>query len=213
MTPLDIITRARQRMNASTDTLWSDLELYQYLQECETRLCEESRCQEPRYSATAVVGTQEYDYPTQSFEIYRVEFNSTRLMPMEMRDYDKLDINRSNGNGTPAFYYLLDGAIGLFPKPDSTGTIKVYSFDYPDLSTASSTLNTPAQYHWALILGVVSQMVPKELGHPNVSLFERRWEEAIRKVKRQERMRRNGDAFFVVQREEDQPLNSILSGG
>jgi len=205
MTPLEVITAARQFHNAVGDDFWSDAELYNHLYFCATRLATEAECIDNRYTSVSVADQQEYTRPTRAFRIKRVEYDNRKLTAIDFRELDSLSPNQSTTvTGTPNFYYEFDNVLGFYPIPSTAGlTIKIYSYDYPDFPSGTSTLEIPVQYHRALVMGVRALMSPKELGHPNTRFYAAEWEKALVEVKRQERRRKRGDKFRRVLREED----------
>ena len=192
MTPLEIITAARQFHNAVGDDFWSDAELYNHLYFCSQRLARECLVIENRYTTTSVASQQEYSKPTRSLQIKRVEYDSRKLMPVDFREIDSVNLNTVDVPvGTPAYYYWWDDVIGFYPTPGTSDlTIKIYSYDYPNFPTATSILEVPAQYHDALVFGVRSLMTPKELGHPNTTFYSQEWERSVMDVKKKEKLRK-----------------------
>jgi hypothetical protein len=211
MTPLEVITAARQFHNAIGDTFWSDAELYNHLYFVADRLATEAECIENRYTTPSVASQQEYARPTRAFRIKRVEYNGQKIDVVDFRDLDSVSLNSTTTpTGTPQYYYEFDSVVGLYPTPDTAAlTIKIYSYDYPSFPSATSTLEIPVQYHRALVMGVRAMMSPKELGHPNTGFYSDEWEKAVTEVKRQERRRRRGDKFRRVLREEDLPNTQL----
>jgi len=206
MTPLQVITIARNKLNAISDNFWSDEELYNYLFMKESELAQLANTIENRYTADSVASQIEYTYPTNTISVYRVEYSSVKLSKIDQRQYDSIHSDQSTVvTGTPLYYYIYDRIIFLHPAPATaiTSAIRMYSYDNPNVHTASSSFQTPLEYHNALISGVAMEMCPKELGHPNRLYFERIWEGEKQRVERAEQTRRRGDKFARVLREED----------
>jgi hypothetical protein len=137
-------------------------------------------------------------------------------MPIDFQKLDSIDLNTNTTvTGTPQYYYHFDDAVGLYPVPTEAGkTIKIYSYDQPDVPTSTSTLQIPSRFHNYLVIGVAYYMSLKELGHPHVALFERQWNSpanphnAIRKVRNAIKLR-NKDSLPTVKREEDLPSTAL----
>jgi hypothetical protein len=205
MTPLEVITAARQFHNAVGDDFWSDAELYNHLYFAANRLARESLCIDNRYTTTSVADQQEYTKPTRAVQIKRVTFDSRKLDPLDMRMIDSINLNTTTTpTGTPQYYYWFDNVIGLYPIPSTASlTIEIWSYDYPSFPSATSTLEVPVQYHDALVFGVRAMMSPKELGHPNTSFYNEKWEQAVKDVRNMEKRRKRGDKFRRVITEEE----------
>ena len=208
MTPLQIETFARRLMNAESSQFWSQAEIIEnYLYTCALELATETLCIQNRYTTPSVASQQEYTVPSRMISVLRVDYNGEKLKPISFKQLDSIDLNtNTTTTGTPQYYYHFDDVFGLFPVPDTAAlTITIHSYDEPSQTTAVSTLEIPTRYHNYLAQGVAYLMSLKELGHPNTAHFERKWAQAIFKVKRTERGLKNRDTFNRVIREEDLP--------
>jgi hypothetical protein len=211
MTPLEVITAARQFHNAVGDDFWSDAELYNHLYFAIQRLCREGLVIQNRYTTTSVADQQEYSRPTRASQIKRVEYDSRKLMPLDFRLLDSVNLDTTDvPTGTPQYFVEFDDVLILHPIPSTAGlTIKIYTYDYPAFPTATGTLEVPVQYHDALVFGVRALMSPKELGHPNTGFYNDEWEKAVRDVMRMEKRRKRGDKFRRVVLEEEVPNTEV----
>lgn len=99
-----------------------------------------------------IAGTQEYGLPTDFIASNLVRYNNQTL-----KKTDRLELKRWNNtnpmsSGTPAFYYLYWGNLGMYPIPTTTGTI---DFEYlKRLPTLSSTQDSlfPVDFDDAIAL-------------------------------------------------------------
>lgn len=179
MTPAEIETGARRLMNVVGSIFWSSDEIIgNYLYSAALEMATETFCIENRYTTTSVASQTEYAQATRAIAVKRVEYAGVKLKNISFEELDLLDRDQSTvTTGTPKYYYYFDSAIGLYPTPDTAGdTIKIYTYDQPSaLTTASTTISIPSQFHGYLILGTAWYMSFKELGHPNTSRFEFQW--------------------------------------
>lgn len=205
MTVDQIVEAARNNLNAVSDTLWSDAELYMSLYQCEIELARESLCiQNTDSSTTTVSGTSDYAAPTRAMDVWRVLYDNKKLQRIDYRELDAVDRDATSADtGTPIYYAFWDDTIRLYPVPTEAKTLKVYSYDSPATVSASSTLEVPAFYHDVLVNGLTYKMCPKDLGNPLTTYWENLWLKGIGQVTRKEKMRRQGDRMSVVKREED----------
>jgi len=212
MTPIQVETVARRMLNAESSNFWSQAEIMDYIYMSALEMAQETFCIENRYTTTSVADQQEYATPSRMLGVKRVEYAGAKLKPIDFQRLDSINPNSTTlGTGTPQYYYYFDDSFGLYPVPSTAGdTIKIYTYDEPDVPTSSSVLEIPTQYHGKLVLGVAYYMSLKELGHPHVNRFEFQWNHvnnpnsAINQVKRAVKMR-NKDNFPIVKREEDLP--------
>ncbi len=175
MTPIKIETIARRMLNATGSNFWSQTEIIEdYLYMAALEMAQETFCIENRYSTTSVADQQEYATPSRMIGVKRVEYAGAKLKPIDFQRLDSINPNSTTlGTGTPQYYYYFDDSFGLYPVPSTAGdTIKIYTYDEPDIPTSSSVLEIPTQYHGKLVLGVAYYMRLKELGHPHVNRFE-----------------------------------------
>jgi len=205
VTPSTIVTYARQKLNALSDSLWSDTEIIEnYLYECCMEFSREVKCIENTLTTTTVASTQEYALPSRYLDVLRVTYNGTKLQPISLREYDELTWpNTSTAtSGTPVYYYYFSETIGLYPVPDSAVTLKIWLIQGHDTVATASTLEIPIQYHHMLVDGVVAKMCMKEIGDPRAAFYAQKWAENIEKAKAQWRKHKRGDKFAIVQTEE-----------
>ena len=172
MLPLDIITAARDRYNATGDTYFVDLQLYNSVYQAELYLASEAPGIIENYlsAVTLTQGTRQYAYPSQARVIKRIEFVNlsgiaNKLEPITFREDDALTLVNvaSTTMGTPQFYSIYNYQLYLRPIPDTTGTtMNIYSYNEPVVPTASSTLEIPSVFHMDLVDYVVFQMYLKD---------------------------------------------------
>ena len=207
MTPGEIETAARRMMNAESSAFWSQAEIIQnYLYFSLMEFTSEIQCIENRYTTTTVASQQEYAVPSRMQQVYRLEYDSQKLQPIDFQQLDAIDLNTNTTvTGTPQYYYHFDSSFGLYPAPSTAGvTVTIYSYDQPSVPTILSTLEVPSQFHPYLVVGVAYYMSLKELGHPNTNRLQQQWLNSIEKAKITWKMRRK-DNFAVVKREENYP--------
>lgn len=207
MTPLQIETAARNKLNASTDQLWSSQELIEeLLYSVLLEFSREIECLENTFSTSAVASQQEYSLPSRYLKIQRVTFNGTKLQPISLREYDALTYAAQTiPTGTPAYYYYFGETIGLYPIPETTDTIKIWAIQVHDSITSASTIEIPIQFHDMLVDGLVAKMILKEIGDPRQGYYQSIWQNHLQNAKRIWRAHRRRDGFARVQMEEMLP--------
>lgn len=211
MTPSQIETYARQRLNSVGSKLWSSEEIIQqYLYVAATELAEESLCIENRYTTTSVVDQAEYSRPTRSIAVYQIVYDGLKLKPISERMYNIVNYDTTTvPTGTPSYYMVFDDSIKLYPTPNDTKTIEIYSYDMPDEITASSSLEIPKLFHKDLVIGVAYHMSLKELGHPHMPMLKAEWDRRIEKAKRNWERLKYRDTTLRVLNEEELPSSEL----
>lgn len=209
MTNAQIIAAARNNLNATADTLWSDSELLLVLWRVGIYLARETGCMEQSFTTATVTGTSLYTQPGNAIEIFRVTYNGSKLAPLDYREYDSINPNSTTSTGTPAYYIPYNGMIQLYPVPDAANTLKIWDREFPDSPSSSGTITIPAQYHDILIAGVTYEMAPKDLGHPLTVYWEKKWLDGVQLVKSNKKLVRRADRFARVKTEEDMVTNDL----
>jgi hypothetical protein len=211
MTPSDISNFARSKYNAVSDSFFTDAEIYQYIYQACLELAAECNILETIYSTTSVTGQQSYAFPTQTRIIKRITYanvggGSVKLEPITFREDDALTLVNvaSTTQGFPQFYTQFNYSIYLRPIPDATGsTITIYSFNEPQPVTATSVIEVPSLFHMDLCDFVVKEMYAKDKDPDMLAYFDARWGQAKLRIKRWVQKRKRGDAFTIVQNEDN----------
>lgn len=203
MTPQAILDAARNNLNATSDTLWSDTELLTDLYLVQLQLARKTHCIENTSTDVTVASTANYTKPTRALEIVRLTIDGTKIQKISQREADQLVFNASSApSGTPRFYSEFNDTITLYPTPDAVYTIKYFTYDAPTLPTALSTLEVPVAYHDVLVTGLTFMMCPKDLGNPQTLLWADKWRNALTETWQEIRKSRKSDRFSVVSTEE-----------
>lgn len=212
MSPTDIETYARSKYNATGDTFFTSAEIQFYIYQAELELFNESHgiCQ-GLFTTTTTQGIRQYAFPTQTRVIKRVEFINlagiaNKLEPITFREDDALTLVNvaSTTMGTPQFYTVFNYNIYLRPIPDTTACgITVYSYNEPQLVTSTTVLDIPTNFHMDLVDFVVFQMYMKDKDPVMAGAFGTLWEKAKLRVKRFVQKQKRGDAFTIVQNEDN----------
>lgn len=204
MTPAQIETSARRRYNSESSTFWSQDEVFKTIWEAECILAREGLVIESTSTTTTVAGTQSYAFPTDASAMKRITYNGNKLKPINMREDDALTLNNqaTTAQGTPTYYFEWNRTVYLRPIPDSALTLKYWFYAEPTLlTTASTTLDVPSDFHQYLIDYVCSIMAAKDENLRMASWYEAKWLDGVMKAKSWSRRRRSTDQFGNVQDE------------
>ncbi len=211
MTPTELVTYARQRYNAVTDTFFSDTELYTLIWAAQTELAKETMCIRRVYTTTTVVSQQEYQKPAAAFSIKKITYNGQKLFKITDREDDALTLNNAvtTATGAPQYYWEWDTALELRPVPDDTLTLKIYTYDLPQIVTSVTTLDVPPAYQIGIADYMNWHMCNKEKNFQAGSQYQQMWMKNVADAKRQEKKRIRGDSFAHVLDEETLPVTII----
>jgi hypothetical protein len=208
VTPSQVETAARNRYNASSDSFYSQSEIFDLIYQGEMILATETNCIEASDSTTTTVsGTQSYAFPTNFISVKRVEWNGRRLKRVDMREDDLLTAMAADTTttGDPTYYFEWNGYVYLREIPGSAETLKFFGYKQPTaLSTSpvSSSLSVPARYHTSLINYVTAHIAAKDKDFEGLQSFMKLWEQDLQRARVYEKRRQRMDQFSYVRTEE-----------
>ena len=78
----DLVTYARQQYNATSDSFFSDTELYSYIYDAQMQLARFTSCIRGTYTQSTVASQQEYSMPSDVISVKRVTYDGKRLAPI-----------------------------------------------------------------------------------------------------------------------------------
>jgi len=187
--------------NATSDTNWSDSEIYSLLQARSNEALRIIGLKEAIDTTTSVASTQAYAYPTNAVVIRRVLYSGRDLVELSFRQWAQRKVTGTTPSGSPREFVLWNSNIYLIPVPSASGdTITIYSEKQQSaITSASSTIDVPEILHGALADGVIGMMFAKDLNAQMAAYFEGRWTNAHIPAMRefQVRKRRGYKAFIV----------------
>lgn len=206
MTPQQVEEAARRRYNGENDTFFSQDEIFKVIYEAELELATAGLVIESRdTSITTVAGTRSYSFPSNFIDLKRVEYNGIKLEVSDFRDDDRLTVQNSTTTqqGTPAYYQIFAKTIYLRPIPDAAQTLTIYGHKEPTLlTTASTTLSVPTEFHMDLVDFVTMVLCAKDKDYEGVALYQQRWEAAKKRARQWMKRRLRADGFNSVKNEE-----------
>lgn len=205
MTPSQIESAARRRLNASSSTFWSSTEI---IEDCLyfalLDLIQRAKCYETTATTTSVIGQSEYTFPTDAIEIKQITYDNQKLEAMSQRQYFALNLSGTTSPiGRPTHYIVWGSTYTLFPTPDTAYTIKLWTISNPGTITSTSTIPVPSEFHGRLVNGVAYYMLLKEVDDPRIPVFEARWQRDIIDTTDEWKRRRYADKMPRVQTEEN----------
>ena len=204
MTVTQIVDSARNNLNALTDTLWTDSELYVNLYKVMLKVARKTRCIQAQPSANTVAATSDYTMATTVNEITRVTYAGAKLQYIDRRQLDSINPSSTTSSGTPAYYLVRGRTVTLYPTPSAVGAYIIYSNDIPSaIPTAATTLEIPTAYHDVLVDGLTSMMCPKDLGNPLTDTWQAAFNRGMAEMEADIKKKRRGDRFAIVQVEEN----------
>lgn len=200
MTPLEVITSARQQYNAVGDDFFSDQELYDILFAGSQEFSKKAFAIERSFSVSSVASQQQYNWPTNAIRIKRITYDGIKLAPFTFRDDDVLtQLDQAIGTvGVPSAYAVWEKVFYLRPIPSEIKTIEVLANVRPQRITVTSTLEIDEEYQMNLVDLILEHMNRKEKNYTGAQYHRGLWNDAMMEAKKQSRLKVTGDAFKVV---------------
>jgi hypothetical protein len=183
MTPTELETYVRQRYNALGDNFFPQLEIFNFFYEAQVQLATEAKCIRNIYTTTSVEDQRVYDFPTNAFAIARVEYDGERIKPNDFIDDDAETGNSPDDDitGRAEFYQQWGQEIYLRPIPNADGlTIKIYTYDLPNVPTAVGTLDVPVRYHMKLANYALHCMTLQDKNIAMADRFQALWDKDVK---------------------------------
>lgn len=209
MTPTQIEQAARERYNAVGDTLWSSSEIQTLMFSACQELATETKCIEQTYTTTTVSGTQEYAYPTNVIAIKYVTYNGVPVDPIDLDQAQAITLNTitSSTTGSPIGYTLWNSTISLWPTPNDTQTLKLYTYNEAQSITTTSTLEIPSVFHIRILNYINAFMASKDQNFVTAKYYLDLWERDKIYIKQWMAKRKRGQRFASVKDEEMMPMS------
>lgn len=205
MTPTEIIEACRNQYNAINDDFFGESEMLKLIYLGEQELVHEGLIIESTYQTTTVADQQEYPFPTNMVAIKRVEYDGTKLQPINFRQDDSITLYNSatTNTGEPQFYMEWNDTIILRPIPSDAQTLKIRGYKEPDTLTINSSLEIPAFFHGAIICYVTMMMASKDQNWSHYDRSSARFDGFWKPKIRQWVAKRKGkDACHIVNNED-----------
>lgn len=206
MTPAQVEEAARRRYNGEGDTFFSQDEVFKLIYEGELELATFGLViEDTDTSITTVDGTRGYAFPTGFIAVKRIEYDGNKLQITDFREDDRLTLSNSSttAKGSPQFYQIFAKTLYLRPIPDAAETLTIYGYKEPTLlTTASTTLSVPTEFHMDLVDFVSMMLCAKDKDYEGMAVYERRWMAAKNRARQWMRRRMRTDSYSVVKSEE-----------
>lgn len=211
MIPDQVIEYARQQYNAVSDSFFASTEMYRLLWSAQMELAREAWVIERVYTTTTTASQQEYSYPTQTLAIKRITCDGIKLVQTTFREDDSLTLSNqtTTATGKPQYFCIWNETIYLRPVPDSTYTLKIWSYNEPQEVSATSTLEVPTRYHLDLADYLLWRMASKDQNERASERWRQNWEQRVLKAKGDRRRELRGDSFACVQDVDILPVTVI----
>lgn len=204
MTPTQIETAARNRYNAASDSFFSSSEILDYMWQACVELSRDTNLIENVYLTTTVANQQEYAYPSTAIALRRVSYNGAKLQLITMREDDAITglVQSTTDSGTPAYYFIWNRQIYLRPIPADAGTLKIFTFNEPQVLTSVSVLEIPTHFHMDLVYYICAAMAMKDSNQNVAKMYDDKWQQVLMNAKKWARLNKRADKFSNVQDEE-----------
>ena len=182
MTASEIEQAAREEYNAVNDSFFSQSSIFTLINKAQTELATKAFVIENKdTSISTVASTRAYAFPTRVIAIKRIEYDGSKLDPIDFRDDDLVNIYpATTTTGTPRFYSIWDEYIYLRPIPAAVKTLTIYCYSLPTPITAGGdTPDIPALFHYDIVDYILMNIAAKDENWNAVSWYKGRWEQHV----------------------------------
>jgi hypothetical protein len=178
LTLAQFVDVVRNRHNAVGDSNWSDAEIYALLTQRLNEAMSYTGLIEATATASTVIATQEYAYPTGCQSLVAVDYNSQRLRKIDFTEWDMYrSASTGTPQGTPTAYFPFNDYVYLIPTPSAVGTIKYwYLKDHTFIDgSVQTTIDVASILIPHITNGVLSDMYAKDLNQGMATFYENMW--------------------------------------
>lgn len=196
LSPSQLEEIARRRYNAVNDTFWTQAEMLDMMYHAQMEMAVECQVIQNRYDTSTVASQEAYSFPTRAIAIKRVQYDGTKLDPIDKRQHDAVSLANTTSitTGTPQFYYIWEKAIYLYPVPAEVKTLNIWTYDYPETVVVTGDLSVPAEYQPGMVYFLLAEMALKDGNMPLSDRYRSIWEQQKQRACKNEARRKRGDA-------------------
>jgi hypothetical protein len=133
------------------NVILNDQDIWDWIDEAQMQIIRKTHCLTK--TATGAASTYPLNLPADYIMAKRITYgpNNDVLLPILIDDLDDADINPAGTNDSPAYYYIANKQVNLFPNKGSTDTTNNVSFTYVCAAAAITgtgiALDTPLSFH------------------------------------------------------------------
>lgn len=168
----------RNRHNAVGDSNWSDPEIYALITNRVNEALSYTGLIEATATASTVIDTQSYAYPTGCQSIINIDYEEQKLRRIDFAEWDTYRAqDTGTPSGTPTSFYVFNELIYLIPKPSAVGTLTYwYLKDHTYIDgSAQTSIDIASVLIPHIINGVLSDMYAKDLNQGMATFYENLW--------------------------------------
>lgn len=180
MTPAQALDYLRRRHNesSSTNSYWSDDEIYSLITAREHEACAILGLIEATdTSTTTVASTQAYSWPSDAVDLKTVFYDGTLLSELSFREWEnEKQAGGTTPTGTPEGFVSWNRQVLLVPTPNAAKTLTFYYEKLPSTVSAAGTIDLPTVLHYPLMDGVLALMYAKAQNSSLMTHYENLWQ-------------------------------------
>ena len=180
-------------------TFYTDAELLKWANFGLLDFCTRSEILKDYTTFAAVVGQQDYDYPTNFLKAKYVTYDGNRVKLKDIHQIGQINTGwQTADNGTPSYYFFIkEGSISFYQKPDDTKDIFMWFIKKSTaLSGDGSVPEIPEEYHHALIDYVIFRAKQKDNQVQTANYYKGEFNEMVLQAKIIGKRREKGDKIF-----------------
>lgn len=154
----ELLDECRIRLDDAVATyLWSDTELYSWINEAQIEACRRARILSSGSFAVSILAeTASYDIPEKVIQIRRAKLSINEL-PLSFKGLRDMDMDVSGweshaGTPTDIITDIENNRFTLYPKPVANDTLNLVAVHEPStIVDDDSALEIPARFHYGLV--------------------------------------------------------------
>lgn len=211
MTPPQVVAAARDLYNATGDSFFSDLQIYNWIWQAEHELAMKALAIEATYSGSTVAAQQNYSYPTNAIALKFVTVNGKKVKRITGREDQAITLSNQTATtmGWPIYYTDWNSTIYFRPIPDGIYTLAINYYSDATVPSASGTIDVPVLFHFDLVDYVLMRMYAKDKSLDSAEFHGALWAQHVKDCIIYMKKKRRTDSFATVQSEDNLPVTIL----
>lgn len=147
----NMITDIKRQFGDEAGVQITDADIIRWINEGSMEIISKNPIKEATASTTTVVGTKNYNMPTDIIKMIGVEYDNTFLTATSMEGMKEQAGSFQTTQGVPQFWYMFANVIYLWPVPSAAKTLVIYYVQAPTgVTNSADLLPIPDRYYGRL---------------------------------------------------------------
>ena len=161
----DVITRVRNVSGDLNSLQFTDATVFNWINDGIRECAVQNNLLQKRATSSTIVGTPDYNLPTDILKLHSVKFDEQRLQVLTLQEFEEQygSSTMVTTNGTPVVCYVWADKLTLYPKPSAVKSLVIdYIYDPALITAGANALPLPVGYHSRLVDYCLAQVAQQD---------------------------------------------------